>query len=84
MEYRPLITTYIEAAMARAQYERLEDGTCWASVPSLQGVWSNADCQENCQLQLREVLEEWILVRLRHDLPMPDLDGIDLSVKAMA
>jgi len=82
--YRPILTTYIEAAMARAEYKQLEDGTWFGTVPELTGLWANTECREDCALELREALEEWILVGLRLDHPFPRLADIDLSVKAVA
>ena len=39
---------------------------------------------EDCRQQLREVLEEWVLLRLRRNLPLPAIEGIDLTVKDVA
>ena len=55
---------YVAAAMREARYEVLEDGTWYAEIPGLKGVWSDADNREQSQKELEEVLEEWIYLRL--------------------
>ena len=43
---------YIEAALKLAEYERLEDGTVFGSIPGLDGVWSNADTLGEAEVEL--------------------------------
>jgi predicted RNase H-like HicB family nuclease len=74
-----VLTEYIQAGMERAEYEKLEDGTCYGHIPELQGVLSNAATLEACRTQLREVLEDWILLGLRLGHPLPIVGGIDLN-----
>jgi predicted RNase H-like HicB family nuclease len=76
-----MLTEYIQAALRRAKYEILpEDQTYYGNIPGFQGVWANAGTLEACREELREVLEDWIVLglRLRHTLPI--VDGIDLNV----
>ncbi|MGH2601074.1 MAG: type II toxin-antitoxin system HicB family antitoxin [Dehalococcoidia bacterium] len=77
-----MFADYVHAAMHRATYELLEDGTFFGSIPGFQGVWSNADTLEVCRDELAEVLEDWILlgIWLHHELPV--LDGLDLNLRA--
>jgi predicted RNase H-like HicB family nuclease len=76
-----MLTEYIKAAMRRARYKILpEDGSFYGEVPGLQGVWANADTLEACRDELEDVLEEWIVLSLVKNLPIPTIDGIDLSV----
>lgn len=74
-----MLTEYIQAGMERAEYEKLEDGTYYGHIPELQGVLANAPTLEACRTQLREVLEDWILLGLRLGHPLPIVDGIDLN-----
>ncbi len=74
-----VLTEYIRAAMERAEYEPLEDGTQYGHIPELQGVLANAPTLEMCRTQLREVLEDWIVLGLRLGHPLPVVDGIDLN-----
>ena len=75
-----MLTDYIQAAMRRAQYELLEDGSYYGELPGFRGVYSNADNLEACRNLLREVLEGWLLVSFAKQLPVPVVDGIDLTV----
>ncbi len=80
-----MLTAYIRAAMKRAHYEILsDDGSFYAEIPILQGVYANAATLEECREELESVLEDWILLGLQlgHELPM--VEGIDLNLKQAA
>lgn len=80
-----MLTAYINAAMHRAHYEILPDGEGYfGQIEGLQGIWANANTLEACREELREVLEEWILLALRMEHSIPAIDGIDLNVKQVA
>lgn len=77
-----MLTQYIEVAMKRAKYEILsDDNTFYGYIPGLDGVYANAEDLETCRNELKEVLEEWILLSMSRHLPLPVLDGIELVVK---
>jgi predicted RNase H-like HicB family nuclease len=76
-----MLIEYIEAAMRRATYEILpEDKSYYGEIPELPGVYAHAGTLEACREELREVVEDWILlgVYLHHSLPI--VDGIDLNI----
>jgi predicted RNase H-like HicB family nuclease len=76
-----MLTEYIKAAMRRAQYKILpEDSSLYGEIPGLESVWANADTLEACRDELEDVLQEWIVLSLAKNLPMPTIDGIGLSV----
>ena len=79
-----MLTKYIGAAMHRAIYEMLSDGTFYGEIPEFQGVYANADTLELCREQLQEVLEGWIVLGLRLGHSLPVVDGLDLAVKEEA
>jgi predicted RNase H-like HicB family nuclease len=80
-----MLTNYIRAAMHRAKYEILSgDGTFYGEIPGFDGVYANADTLEACREELEEVLEEWILFRISKNLPLPKVDGIELTIKEVA
>lgn len=58
--------------MARATYKILEDGTYFGEIPGLFGVWSNEATLEECRKVLQEVLEEWLLLKLRDNEEVGD------------
>lgn len=76
-----MLTEYIKAAMHRAKYKLIGDGTFFGEIPGLDGLWANAETLEACRDELEESLEEWILLGLQLGHPIPAIDGIDLSFK---
>ncbi len=75
-----MLTDYIAAAMRRAKYEILpDDGTYYGEIPDCPGVWANAKTLDGCRAELQEVLEEWIILGLRHGDEIPEIDGISLN-----
>ena len=74
-----MLTAYIQTAMQQAQYKILEDGSYFGEIPDFQGVWSNEETLEDCRRVLQEVLEEWLLLKLRDNEEVPQLQGINLT-----
>ncbi len=75
-----MITAYISEAMRRARYKLLEDDTFFGEAPGLKGVWANAATLEECRQELQEVLEEWLILKLRgNDDDIPVVGGISLA-----
>ena len=80
-----MLTKYIRAALHQARYEILaDDGSFYGEIPVCNGVYANAATLEDCREQLEEVLEEWILFRVSRNLPLPAIDGIELTIKEVA
>jgi predicted RNase H-like HicB family nuclease len=80
-----MLTAYIAAALHRAQYEKLaEQEGYFGAIDGLQGVWAQADNLEDCRNQLREVLEDWIVLGLRKGHTLPVIDGIALAAEEVA
>lgn len=79
-----MLTDFIRAAMHRANYEKLEDGSYYGEIPGLDGVWANAGTLETCREQLQGALEDWIMFSLANGFPIPPLDGITLAVTRVA
>lgn len=75
-----MLTEYIERAMSHAQFERIEDGTIFGSIPEFQGVWADADTEEACRAELRDVLEGWILLQVADHVALPTVDGMTIDV----
>lgn len=38
-----MLTEYIKAAMHRAKYKLIVDGTFFGEIPGLDGLWTNAE-----------------------------------------
>ena len=60
-----MISEYIIKKLNNAKYKILEDGLYFGEIPGLQGVWASGKTLEECRETLREVLEEWLILKLR-------------------
>jgi len=77
-----MLLDYVQAAMRRAAYKLLPDSEgFFAEIPGFAGVWADADSLEQAREELQQVLEDWILVRLRRNQDLPVVDGLDLNPK---
>jgi len=80
-----MLTKYIQAALHHAKYELLDDdGSFYGEIPVCNGVYANTSNLEECREQLEEVLEEWILLSIYKNLPLPVIDGIELTINEAA
>lgn len=79
-----MVFEYIQKALERAEYKKLEDKTWFAEVPGFQGVWANGETVEECRKELSEVLEEWLLLKIKDGDPIPSMDGIKIRVGELA
>jgi predicted RNase H-like HicB family nuclease len=80
-----MITEYIESALKNAKYEILEeDNSVYGEIPNCPGVLANAENFEECRAELKETLEEWIILRLRKNLEIPVINNINLNITEIA
>ncbi|MGH2575541.1 MAG: type II toxin-antitoxin system HicB family antitoxin [Ignavibacteria bacterium] len=80
-----MLTEYINAAMHKAKYELLDDdNSFYGEIPEFEGLYANAPTLEKCRDELEETLEEWILLSISKNLPLPVVDGIQLKIKESA
>jgi len=79
-----VLTRYLRAALHRATYRVLEDGSFFGEIPGFDGVWAGATTLETCREELEEVLEEWILFRVSRQLPLPAVDNLELRIREVA
>lgn len=70
-----MIAEYINAALEKATYEKIEDKgrPYYGHVRALRGVWATGRTLEECRRELAEVVEGWIIVRLRKGLAIPPI-----------
>lgn len=68
-----MLSRYLARQLARAKYKLLEDGTYYGEISGLRGVWASASSLERCREELREVLEDWLLLKLRDHESVPGL-----------
>jgi predicted RNase H-like HicB family nuclease len=77
-----ILTDYIREAMRLAHYELMENGSFFATIPLLKGLWAEDATLEACREELQSTLEDRIMVKVRFgDKDFPALNGIDLNPK---
>jgi predicted RNase H-like HicB family nuclease len=75
-----MLTEYIRAAMRHAHYEFLEnDKEFYGNIELLPGVWATGGTLEACRDELKEVLQDWLMIGLRRNISFPEIDGISLA-----
>ncbi|MDP3947719.1 MAG: type II toxin-antitoxin system HicB family antitoxin [bacterium] len=60
-----MLSEYISKKLKEARYKLLKDGSYFGEIPGLKGVWANAKNLEDCRKELHEVLEDWLLLKVR-------------------
>ena len=73
------LTDYIDAAMASAEYDKLEDGSFSGRIPKCKGVVAFATTLKACEDKLRSTLEDWIVVGLKLGHRLPVINEINLN-----
>lgn len=68
-----MLSLFIAKKLAAAKYKLLKDGSYFGMIPGLPGVWANARTLERCREELREVLEDWLVLKLRSRGSVPGL-----------
>ncbi len=80
-----MLTEYVSAAMRKAHYELLpDDKMYYGEISEFEGVYATAKTLEDCREELQSVLEDWILISIYKNLPVPVVDNISLEVKHVA
>jgi hypothetical protein len=73
------LSDYIDQALAQAVYEKLGSRSVSGKIPLCEGVVAFAASPRECKDELRAVLENWILRKLKTGQALPILSGIDLN-----
>lgn len=80
-----MLLEYITKAMTKAHYEIIQDdNSYYGEIPGFDGVFANASDLETCRNELKEVLEEWILLRVSRNLEIPEVEGLSLKIVDVA
>jgi predicted RNase H-like HicB family nuclease len=74
-----ILSDYIDKTLARAVYEKLEDGTYAGKIPGCVGVIAFGKSLRECEEDLHSTLEDWVLVGLKQGHELPVIEGIDLN-----
>ena len=75
----PILTTYIKSTLEKAVLKQLEDGSYFGQIPDCPGVWANEQDLEYCRQVLQEVFEEWLLLKLKDNDPLPVIGEVNLN-----
>jgi len=70
---------YILAAVKEANFDRMEDGALFATIPSLPGVIAVASTPSECLVELSNRLQRTICNYVEKGFPLPVIGGIDPS-----
>ena len=76
-----MLIEYVNNAMSKAVYDKLEDGTFSGRIPQCPGVVSFGKSLYQCEQQLRSSLEGWLIVKIRHGDKLPVIGKINLNKK---
>ena len=77
-----MLTKYLHAAMGKARYELLGEGEgFYGEIPGFEGVLAQANTLEGCRDELASTLEDWLLFRISRNLPVPVVDGLNLTIR---
>ncbi|MFZ3166533.1 MAG: type II toxin-antitoxin system HicB family antitoxin [Candidatus Methanoperedens sp.] len=79
MKIRYILTDYVNQQLAQAVYDKLEDGTFSGRIPSCKGVVAFGSTLRECEEELHSTLEDWILVGLKLNHPLPVIAKINLN-----
>jgi predicted RNase H-like HicB family nuclease len=79
-----MLTKYVQKVLERAQYKMLDDGTWFAEILGFQGVWANKATVEECRQELVEVLEEWLILKIRDRDSIPIIEGVGIEIQEVA
>jgi len=75
-----MLTAYIEAVMKKAKYEIIKDEEpYYGEIPSIKGIWATGKTLEECRKNLKEALEDYIIISLEKHLSLPEIDGIRIT-----
>ena len=75
-----MLSKYMDKVIQKAEYKKLDDKTWFAEIPGFPGEWANASTVELCLSELLEVLEEWLLLKLRGGDRIPVVDGMKIQI----
>ena len=66
-----MLNEFIIKKLKNAKYKILEDGSYFGEILGLSGIWANAKDLEKCRQELKEVLEDWLLLKVRDRQTIP-------------
>jgi predicted RNase H-like HicB family nuclease len=76
-----MFTDYITSVMSKhALYEIIEDNEpFFGKIKGFQGVWAQGKTLKECEKNLQDVLEEWVLLKIRKKKVVPATKKYDIN-----
>ena len=74
------LAEYVQAALSRIEYERDEDGWIVASVPGIQGAFTQGETYEEARANLAEVIEGNVMIDLQMGWPVHEIPEVEICV----
>jgi predicted RNase H-like HicB family nuclease len=74
-----MLIEYINKAMSKAVYDKLEDGSFFGKIPQCHGVVAFGETLYQCRKELISSLEGWLIVKIRHGDTLPVVGRINLN-----
>lgn len=66
-----MLTEYIHQKLNQARYKILEDGSYFGEISETKGVWACEKTLERCRETLKEVLEGWLILKIKDGDQIP-------------
>jgi len=76
-----MLIEYVNKAMSKAVYDKLDNGTFTGKIPQCPGVVAFGESLYQCEQELRSSLEGWLIVKIRHGDKLPIIGKINLNNK---
>jgi len=74
-----MLIDYINKALSKAEYDKLEDDTFSGKIPECPGVLAFGKTLFECQKELESVFEGWLIVKIRHGDTLPVIDHLNIN-----
>ncbi|RPI51527.1 MAG: type II toxin-antitoxin system HicB family antitoxin [Deltaproteobacteria bacterium] len=74
-----MLIEYIDRAMSKAVYDKLEDGSFSGKIPKCPGVIAFGATLYQCEQELKSILQGWLIVKIRYGDKLPVMGRINLN-----
>lgn len=76
-----MLTEYIDEALKCAKYELIQDAEpFYGEIPEIKGVWATGKTLEECRSNLRETLDDWLLLAIHRSHVIPPINGREVKL----
>jgi len=75
-----MLTEYIDEALRRAHYEIIDnEEPFYGEVKELKGIWASGKSLEECRIHLKDIIDGWLLLSVKHNKRIPDLGALRIK-----